>query len=621
MSAELVWGVLIAVAIGALAFAQPIGTTKKNFSIPGTQPGTLTAPLVAPQQCSFCHADYSENQAPYNRWAYTAMAQSGRDPVFHAALAIAEQDASFVAELCLRCHIPATWVRNQVVYDTDPQSAAFGKHLPLNNFQLDGISCSVCHRMVDPDSSQPNRPAVDDAILAAIVPSPIINPHNAAIVFDPEDRRRGPYDLDASWMAAFDYPFPGYHEWRYSPFHLSSRMCATCHDVSSSHFVKQSNGSYALAQLGTSPNPDKSAQFPEQRTYSEWANSLFAQSAVNLNGRFGGTQPAVSSCQDCHMPQTTGQGCGLEPPMRSDLPEHNFHGANTWILRAVNDLYPGNETGMTEVGIDAAILRTKQMLQAASDLELSLVGGQLNVRIINFSGHKLPTGYSEGRRMWVNVKFKNSAGSIIAERGAYDTATATLTEADTKVYEGKIGPDATVATMVGTTPGPNFRLAIANTWYKDNRIPPMGFANAPFEAAQAGSTPPGLYADGQYWDDTRFNIPAGARSAEVSIYYQTSSREYMEFLRDQNTTNTLGDVAYNAWVTHGKSAPALMDTATLPIFCACDWNHSGDLSIQDVFDFLAAWFSNAADINQSGQTTIDDIFAFLGCFFTNCDGW
>ena len=38
------------------------------------------------------------------------------------------------------------------------------------------------------------------------------------------------------------------------------------------------------------------------------------------------------------------------------------------------------------------------------------------------------------------------------------------------------------------------------------------------------------YADGQYWDDTDYVLPPTAAYAEVRLYYQTTSREYVEFL-------------------------------------------------------------------------------------------
>jgi len=261
------------------------------------------------------------------------------------------------------------------------------------------------------------------------------------------------------------------------------------------------------------------------------------------------------------------------------------------------------------------------MLGAASDLELTAGRGSLNVRIINYTGHKLPTGYTEGRRMWVNVVFRDAQGSVIAERGAYDPATAVLSEANTKVYESKLGPDATLAAQTNQTAGPAFRLVLSNKVYKDNRIPPMGFTNANFAAVGAPPVPAGLYVDGQYWDDTLYASPIGARSAEVKVYHQTTTKEYIEFLRDAVPGDTRGTVAYDQWVLHGKSAPVLMDTATVPLACRCDWNADMLYTVADIFAFLSDWFAQRGDFDQGGTTNVSDIFQFLSCWFARCAGY
>jgi hypothetical protein len=201
------------------------------------------------------------------------------------------------------------------------------------------------------------------------------------------------------------------------------------------------------------------------------------------------------------------------------------------------------------------------MLRAASDLALTKVGTDHVARITNQTGHKLPTGYGEGRRMWINVKFY-AGNALLQEHGHYDALTATLTTNDTKVYEMLQGPDADMALLTGLPEEHSFHFVLNNKVYKDNRIPPRGFANAAFEAGQAqpvGAT----YADGQYWDDTSFPIPAGAGYAVVSVYHQTTTKEYIEFLRDENTTDSKGDIAYDEWYYAGKSRPILMDRRTI----------------------------------------------------------
>jgi hypothetical protein len=573
-----------------------IGTTVLDFFIPGSQPNSLTVRLASASGCQTCHSNYSQGDSePFTGWSHTMMGQAARDPMFYACLAIANQDASFAGELCLRCHTPQGWL---VGHSNDPSGGA------ITGTDFQGVGCSVCHRMVNPNYVAGESPAVDESIIAAL-PFPPVNPHSGSFVMDPQDRRRGPFALSVT---------P--HQWLESPFHQQSSMCATCHDVSNPAYTRRPDGTYALDALNTrNPNSDKYTQFPVERTYSEWANSLFAQGPLDLGGRFGGNNPLVSTCQDCHMPTTEGYGAnpnyGAE--FRTDMPQHLFNGANTWVLRAVNDLYPSDETNMTPEGIEASVQRAQGMLAAASDLELYIDNGTLTTRVINMTGHKLPTGYAEGRRMWVNVQFFDSGGALIAERGHYDTTTADLT-LDTKVYQGDSGVDEVVAAQAGVPAGPGFHFALNNTWFFDNRIPPMGFTNAGFAAVQAA--PAGYtYADGQFWDDTSYDMPPGTSRVEVRVYHQTTSKEYVEFLRDHNTTNTAGQTAYNQWVQWGKSAPTLMDFQSIDILppCFADFNDDGNVDQGDIdalIDVVAGGTTvirGDPDVNRDGNVDQGDI--------------
>jgi hypothetical protein len=610
--AETCWLGGMALAAVSVAMAlEPVPTTINDFHAPGTQPLALNDEPVSAVVCSFCHGSYSEPEEPYTRWNASMMGQAGRDPVFHAALANAGQDASFSGDTCLRCHVPQGWL----VGHSTPTDGSL-----LQDVDFEGVACSICHRMVDPVYTPGMSPPDDQAILAALTELPF-NPHSANYVIDPSDRRRGPFDLQADWLVIRPGGWPGFHQFRQSPFHLSSRMCATCHDVSLPHFSRQPDSTYTLNELDTpAPTDDKYQQFPEQRTYSEWSQSLFAQGPVNLGGRFGGNQPAVSSCQDCHLPTITGQGCAFNPPVRDNLPQHNFNGGNTWVLRAINQLYFQSESGLSDAAVDASVARAQDMLQKASDLELFASPGTLTTRIINFTGHKLPTGYNEGRRMWINVKFLDPAGQTVAEMGSYDPVTAVLSTADTKVYEARNGVDPAISAATGIPIGPGFHLAVNNTVFKDNRIPPMGFNNASFAAVQAGHVGYS-YTDGQYWDDTAFAFPPGVQRAMVTVYYQTTSKEYIEFLRDHGTSGIGGNPgqnAYDMWLMFGKSVPVAMDSRTINLLCPCDFNADGLANSQDFFDFLNGFFAGQADFNVDGITNSQDFFDFLNCFFTGC---
>jgi hypothetical protein len=528
----------------------PIATTVTDFAEPGTQPLTINQTIQSSVNCEVCHGGYDVNQEPYSRWSASMMAQATRDPVMHAALAIANQDMTDSGGMCLRCHAPGAWLDGR----SEPSD---GSNLDNSLGDFDGVTCHLCHRMVDPFYEQGVDPAVDRRILALLSHVPF-SIGNGEFVIDPDDVRRGPFDLGPNFFL---------HDWLQSPYHEEALLCATCHEVSNPAMTKQMDGSYALNAMNVEhPTHDKRDEFPIERTFSEWSKSVYAQAPIDTNGRFGGNTVLVSTCQDCHMPTTHGTACQpvLGGAVRDDLPLHDFNGSNSWVLDAVRNLYPDNETGLTTQSVSAAHSRNKAMLQKAVDLDLFTTNGSLGVRLINQTGHKLPTGYAEGRRLWINVQFYDATNGLIAERGAYDAGTATLTTGDTRVYESLQGLDAIMAAATGLAAGESFHFVLNNTVVKDNRIPPRGFRNAALDSVQA--KPVGTsYAEQHYWDDTLYAIPAGAVRADVSVYHQTTSREYIEFLLNTNTTNTAGQTAYNQWLATGMSAPLLMQSASIDL--------------------------------------------------------
>ena len=587
----------------------PVAATLEDFFMPGTQPdpgGVVVQPIQSATNCILCHADFDQAEPPlppagepFRNWAGSMMGQAARDPIFWAALTVANQDVDFGGDLCLRCHSPAGWLGGRSV-PTD------GLGLVHSSADFEGVTCHFCHRLVNPDFVPGESPIEDGLInddldVLGLLPA---QPGTARYVIDPLDRRRGPYDLGKNFF---------FHQWLQSPFHQQAALCGTCHDVSNPLYTRQPDGTYVMNDANAEhPTGDKFDMFPIERTYSEWLNSSFANGGVQMNGRFGGNHPTgiMESCQDCHMPDQQSPGCrvpGFEVG-HPDMAAHFLNGGNTWVLNAINTLYTDSDpiddppnsfndpvfqdefTGLTPDIIADALDRTTQMLRDASDMELTQVGGSLRVRVINMCAHKLPTGYPEGRRMWINVKFLDAGEQVIEERGAYDFVTAELTEDDTTVYEAKLGIDAAVAAKTGLPAGESLHFILNNVILFDNRIPPLGFTNAAFEAVQA--EPVGAsYADGQNWHDTDFVIPPGTDVAVVTLYFQLTSKQYIEFLRDENTTDSRGRIAYDQWVLHGMSAPVDMDMGTIELQPGIPGDLDGDgvVGILDFLALLAAW--------------------------------
>ena len=576
------------------ALESPVGglapTTLRDFDMPGSQPfeaGTLNDPGA----CALCHGDYDAAVEPYFNWQGSMMAQASIDPLFEACLAVANQDAPDSGDLCLRCHLPRGWLR--------------GRSVPTDGSQMlpedaSGVSCDLCHRLVDPVEAQEN-PAEDGAILASLSFAPT-EFGNGQFVVDPTGARRGPF-VDAT----------SGHPILVSPFHREAALCGTCHDVSNTAFERDPNGHY-VPNAFDAPAADFSPHtlMPIERTYSEWLNSDYNSVTGVYAPEFGGNREFVATCQDCHLRDTTGQGCNFGlPPIRDDLPLHDMTGGSTWLPGLLSSLFPGQ---VNEAALQAGITRARYMLQNAADMTVSQERGLLKVRVVNRTGHKLPTGYPEGRRMWINVRFYDETMSLVGESGAYDAASGVLShDEQAKIYESKPGLDEITAPLVGVDPDASFHFVLNNKIYKDNRIPPQGFTNASF--ASFGGAPVGYaYSDGQFWDDTYYRMAAGAVSAEVTLYYQSTSKEYIEFLRDENTTNAAGQDLYDLWNENGKCPPEVMQQTQLDLE-AVDGDLDGDFDVDlvdvDLFGFqwlatgcgeLNAW-CQGADLD--GSTSVN----------------
>lgn len=527
-----------------------VPTTLRDFHQPGTQPFGGGG-FEDRSACAGCHGGYDPAKEPDRNFQGSMMAQAARDPLFYACLAIAEQDAPSSGDLCLRCHTPGGWMSGR--------SNPTGGEL-LNALDRDGVGCDFCHRMVDPIYTAEN-PAEDQAILAALAEVPT-SFSNGQYVFDPLARRRGPFS-----DAAAPHPF------LQSPLHRSSEMCGTCHNVSNPVFVRAGESDYVPGPLDA-PATDFSPEvlLPLERTYSEWQNSSFP--AGVYAPEFAGNKPdgIVSSCQDCHLRDVSGKGCN-DPgaPLRPDLPLHDMTGGNAWIPPIVAQVYPG-EVNAAALAEGAA--RAVSMLQKAALLYVEITAQQGTVRadvtITNRTGHKLPTGYPEGRRMWLNLRAFDAGQQLVYESGAYDASTGVLGhDADLALYEAELGISPDLASAFGLTAGPSFHFALNDSVYMDTRIPPVGFTNAafttfggqPVDPHHPGPGP--RYADGQNWDRPSYDLPASAKTVIATLYYQTTSKEYVEFLRDENVTNGAGDLLHDLWVSNGRAAPVAMvrDTA------------------------------------------------------------
>lgn len=549
----------------------------RQFLLPGTQPRNLEHPLVGPKDCRGCHAGQRaltgqpEETEVQVAWQGSLMALSGRDPVFEAALDIANADAPGSGEYCLRCHMPEGWLAGR-------SRAADGRAMTAAD--REGVHCSVCHRLVDPMGSSGAvgaGPEVDIGIRAALTLT-VGTVGSARFVFDPLDRRRGPRDLAAEGLITAN-PHLTAEGTTASPFHRTAELCGTCHDIDNPLYRWDAGRAAYVPGPPDEPLAAGDRPFPIERTYSEWRLSAFAAAGGVADSPFAQGDRSAGSCQDCHMPRVTGAAGTYfgEAPLRRDLAMHDLTGASTWVQKAVlaHPDYgpPLRADAMTARALISGTLRAAAMLRRAARLDLRRLGRQqLAVTVVNQAGHKLPTGYVEGRRMWLEVTGYSADGQQVFRSGVYDPAAAVLDmdpvrDPQLRTWEAQHDLSPEVAAASGAAAGSGFHFAINNRIVADNRIPPRGYAFAAFDAAGAaphsdGRPDPARYRDGQHWDMATYTLPAGVVSGTVRLWHQPATSEYIAFLRDagpmRGQPGSRGDLLYRLWEETGKAAPVLM---------------------------------------------------------------
>ncbi len=119
------------------------------------------------------------------------------------------------------------------------------------------------------------------------------------------------------------------------------------------------------------------------------------------------------------------------------------------------------------------------------------------------------------------------------------------------------------------------------------------------------------------WHDNDYQLAPSSRCIDrgdtTSAFYAAGHSDILghNLLDNPQTPNLgTGPIPYLDLGAYEYTPPA----------CRADFNNSGSLSPQDIFDFLSAWFAlnPAADFNASGTITAQDIFDFLGAWFSGC---
>lgn len=206
---------------------------------------------------------------------------------------------------------------------------------------------------------------------------------------------------------------------------------------------------------------------------------------------------------------------------------------------------------------------------------------------------------------------------------------------------------------------------LATSRYKDNRIPPKGFdVAASFERlAQPvwqGADAPDFFSAAEYaggYHQVSIQAPAHADYVSVNLYYQGTSREYVEFLRDQinGVGNTLssptpsgedhayiiqddpffeklrpwGNIIWDLWFhNHGLNGSGKAVAGIVPFeMTSASWgtmseplqgdlSGSGTVDLEDFGIFSGHWlrsgceeptWCDGADLNENGTVDLPDL--------------
>lgn len=499
-------------------------------------------------RCIACHkgvtaSDGTDVSIGYD-WRASMMANSARDPYWHAAVRREITDfpeASVAIEAkCSRCHMPMASVvaasegRELSVFDNLPiQGGAEGEAA----LAADGVSCAACHQIA-PDGLG-SEASFTGQFEVNTDPAP-----EGRTVYGPFEPDEGGAGIMHS--ATGFRPAEGTHM-------QSAELCSSCHTLMT-HSIR-SDGSDGV-------------EFPEQAPYLEWQASSFGRNDM--------------TCQDCHMPEV-GEPVpvtGVLGRERPNVSRHVFRGGNFFMLRMLNRYR--NELGVTALPQEMALAaaRTEEHLRNATAtvevMDVSHTDGVLSatVEIRNKTGHKFPTAYPS-RRAWLHVTVTDRRGNTVFESGAfspdgrvigddhdengttYEPHYGEITSADqVQIYQG---------VMVDQAGDVTTGLMSAERWVKDNRLLPDGF--------DASAADPRVRLVGEAGTDLDFvagldrvlySVPTGDASGSLTVtaelWFQPIGYRWAENLGEYDSFETQRFIRYYRDMAAGSAIVIAQDS-------------------------------------------------------------
>jgi hypothetical protein len=168
--------------------------------------------------------------------------------------------------------------------------------------------------------------------------------------------------------------------------------------------------------------------------------------------------------------------------------------------------------------------------------------------------------------------------------------------------------------------GGNLGPTLHDLWWKwtptQNGVARISTCRNPAPLLSANATVLTVYSDCTLTHEVACNDDAG--DTDISDFTWTGpctdEQSALHFSALAQTTYLIRVAAHSEYI-----GPGVLNISFVPSACAPDFNNTNTLEVQDIFDFLNAWFagSSAADFDGNGLA-VSDIFAFLNAWFAGC---
>ncbi len=505
--------------------------------------------FITSDRCMACHNgltdDAGKDVSIGANWRGSMMAHSALDPYWQAGVRreIMEHPEAkeAIEDKCSSCHMPMA----RFMAKAGQQKGQVFAHLPFTRMMganaplaFDGVSCTMCHQI------SAEKLGTKESFTAGFVVD-TVKPLGARTVY-------GPFEIDPGRQrvmrsSALLEPAESKHI-------QDSSFCASCHTLYT----------HSLGADG-----EVVGELPEQVPYLEWYHSSYKD---------------IRSCQSCHMPELKNPTpvTSVLGIAREAFSRHVFRGGNFFMPKIFNLNRVELSVQALPNDLDRMAEETAQHLKdkaAGLTIESAKLGDgeiQLDVRVRNLTGHKLPTAYPS-RRVWLALDVTDEKGRTVFSSGKlnkdgsiagndndanaakYEPHYDLITRSDqVQIYESVM---ADYENKVTTS------LLAGLRFVKDNRVLPRGFdkKTADDDIAVQGAAARDSNFDG-FGDIVKYAIKAdnaaGPYRVSATLYYQPIGFRWARNLNEFKAMETERFVKYYDELAH-LSAIALAQEAVV----------------------------------------------------------